>query len=251
MSVGVLQRLDRRGFLAAAAAAFAVGPGPSFGQTFIDDTPMASQGYERPHVAGSMASTLTPLSEPVQLAPMQAEPVQQQHADWRQFLLAGERTLTMRRDGGAVRHVRYCLADGTVDRDGYAMACHLLRDVEANKLFPMDPRLLDVLCGLQRWAEYHGRKATLQLLSGFRTAGTNAALEGAAMNSMHLHGRAADIVFEGMNSTQLGAMVKAFNSQGGTGIYVNRGFVHVDTGAARSWVSTAPSTRASKKKGKK
>jgi len=148
----------------------------------------------------------------------------------------------MRRDGAAQR-VRYCTADGQLDREGYGIACLLLRDVQAGRLCPIDPRLLDILCGLERWAEYNGRSSVIQLLSGFRTLATNRATEGAAMNSMHLYGRAADIVFEGMQSGLLGAMVRTFNDQGGTGIYLNRGFVHVDTGAARSWVSMARSKR--------
>jgi len=139
--------------------------------------------------------------------------------------------------------VRYCTADGHLDREGYGIACLLLRDVRAGKMCPIDPRLLDILCGLQRWAEYNDRSAVIQLLSGFRTLATSSSTEGAAMNSMHLYGRAADIVFEGMPSGLLGAMVRSFNDQGGTGIYLNRGFVHVDTGAARSWVSTERSKR--------
>ena len=59
------------------------------------------------------------------------------------------------------------------------------------------PRLLDILCGLQRWGEFNGRSSTILLTSGFRTAATNGATEGAALNSMHMYGRAADIVLEG------------------------------------------------------
>jgi uncharacterized protein YcbK (DUF882 family) len=56
---------------------------------------------------------------------------------------------------------------------------------------------------------------------------------------MHLYGKAADIVIEGVSSAAMGAMARQFNVNGGTGIYVNRGFVHVDSGAARTWTSRA------------
>lgn len=238
MGVGLLQRLDRRGFLAAAAAAVAASSGRAFGQTLIQDTPSSDVGFARGEGRAGVANAPA--------GPLYQAPVQQvmtaERLDWRKYLIAGERSILMRRDGQA-RRVRYCTADGQLDREGYGVACWLLRDVRAGKLYPIDPQLLDILCGLQRWAEYNGRSAVIQLLSGFRTMATNGSTEGAAMNSMHLYGRAADIVFEGMPSALLGAMVRSFNDQGGTGIYLSQGFVHVDTGAARSWVSTARSHR--------
>lgn len=242
MGLDVLQRLDRRSFLAAAAAAVAASAGPAFGQTLIQDTPSSDVGFVRDQGATSTsAGAMQPAHQPTPQAPMNhVQSVGQ--LDWRKYLISGERSILMRRDGAAQR-VRYCTADGQLDREGYGIACLLLRDVRAGKMFPIDPRLLDILCGLQRWAEFNGRSAVIQLLSGFRTLATNGSTEGAAKNSMHLYGRAADIVFEGMPSGLLGAMVRSFNDQGGTGIYLNRGFVHVDTGAARSWVSTERSKR--------
>jgi uncharacterized protein YcbK (DUF882 family) len=231
VGIDVVQRLDRRGFLAAAATVLAASAGPTFGQTLIQGTPRSDTGFTPP----------TAILEPEQVVsrggvqPATAAPAQT--GDWRRLLLQGERVITMRRDGG-VERVRYCTEEGQLDRQGYAQACQLLRDVRAGKLFPMDPHLLDLLCGLQRWAAYNGHSAVIQLLSGFRSQETNANTEGAALNSMHLYGRAADIVLEGFSSALLGAMVREFNVQGGNGIYLNRGFVHVDTGAARSWVST-------------
>lgn len=252
MGDSALHQLDRRGFLAATACAFTASAGSAIGQTLIEDTPTAGVGFQR-QFATVQAPALA--SEPARaMASSQAtdSPTNDvggqgssgaPQVDWRSLLLAGERSLLLRRDGGPAQRVRYCNSDGMMDRNGYAAACHVLRDVRANKLFPMDPHLLDILCGLQRWAEFHGRATTVNVLSGFRTVATNASLEGAAQKSMHLVGRAADIVLEGLPSSVLGAMVKAFNVQGGTGIYVNRGFVHVDTGARRTWVSKAASKR--------
>lgn len=163
-----------------------------------------------------------------------------EEGDWRAYLLQGERSILMRR-GGAAQTVRYCTKDGLLDMAGYQEACMLLRDVKAGKMMAMDPRLLDVLCGMQRWMDYNGRSSVIEITSGFRTLATNGASEGAAKNSMHLVGKAADIVIPGVSSAVLGAMAKQFNGAGGVGIYLNRGFVHVDTGAARIWISSARS----------
>lgn len=248
MRADTVQRLDRRKLLLTAATLIAGGAGPAFGQTFIHETPAFDVGVARvPETERGNFSSGQGGSRPQATAsgpPTTAsQPTLSMQTDWRSYLLSGERSVLMGRDGGLARRVRYAYADGTMDRDGYAQACFLLRDVRAGKLYPMDPRLLDLLCGLQRWAEYNGKSAVIQALSGFRTTATNASLEGAARNSMHLQGRAADFVFEGISSGVQGAMVKAFNVQGGTGVYLNRGFVHADTGSARSWVSTTRSRR--------
>lgn len=164
--------------------------------------------------------------------------------DWKKVLLAGERTLVLRRDG-PVTPVRYCNRDGSLDRDGYLAACYLLRDVRAGRMVQIDPQLLDVLCGIQRWMEFNGRSSTIEITSGYRTVKTNDSAEGSGRHSMHLYGKAADIVVPGAPSTLIGAMVRRFNREGGTGIYLGKGFVHVDTGSSRTWVmpGPAPATR--------
>ncbi len=179
------------------------------------------------------------------------EPLAQRDAvDWRDVLLAGDRSILMRRDGPAVR-VRYGNSDGSLDRDGYFAACHLLRDVRAQRTVQIDPELLDVLCGIQRWMEFNGNLPTIEITSGFRTLKTNDSSEGAARQSMHLYGKAADIIVPGASSSMIGSMVRRFNDEGGTGIYPGRQFVHIDTGAARTWVSRigpAPKLRRRRRK---
>lgn len=184
------------------------------------------------------ARTLTPS--------LVADPLPRQEAiDWRDVLLAGERSILMRRDGPAVR-VRYGNSDGSLDRDGYFAACHLLRDVRAQRTVQIDPELLDVLCGIQRWMEFNGTAPTIEITSGFRTVTTNDSAEGSVRHSMHLYGKAADIIVPGASSAMIGAMVRRFNDAGGTGIYPGRQFVHVDTGAPRTWVG--PSAASSPKR---
>ncbi|MEJ6002605.1 YcbK family protein [Paucibacter soli] len=239
--MGLIDRLDRRGFLGLAAVALAAST-QARAQTLIAGTPEFDSGYLRNSIAEAQARA-------DEEARAQATPADQQEAerwwqapvasqqDWRRALLSGERSITMRRDG-ALRRVRYCTQDGLLDREGYAQACMLLRDVQAGKLAAMDPGLLDLLCGMQRWAQHNGREANFEILSGFRSLQTNSATEGAALNSLHLYAKAADIRVEGISSSMLGAMAKQFNVAGGNGIYVNRGFVHVDTGRSRTWIST-------------
>ncbi len=179
---------------------------------------------------------------------MTVEPLSRSDAlDWRDVLLAGERSILMRRDGPATR-VRYGNRDGSLDRDGYIAACHMLRDVRAQKTVQIDPELLDVLCGIQRWMEFNGKVPTIEITSGFRTARTNGSAEGAARHSMHLYGKAADIIVPGASSAMIGAMVRRFNEEGGTGIYPGRQFVHVDTGAPRTWIIKPGSARRARRR---
>lgn len=170
------------------------------------------------------------------LGPILVQPLHRDDAlDWKQVLLAGERTITMRRDG-PITPVRYCNRDGTLDRDGYLAACYLLRDVRADRMVQIDPHLLDVLCGIQRWMEFNGKSSAIEITSGYRTVKTNDSAEGSGRHSMHLFGKAADIVVPGAPSRLIGDMVQRFNNEGGTGIYLGKGFVHVDTGSARTWI---------------
>jgi uncharacterized protein YcbK (DUF882 family) len=173
-------------------------------------------------------------------APVLVEPLNRREAlDWKQVLLAGERSLTLRRDGPTTK-VRYVRSDGSLDVNGYVVACYLLRDVRADQTVQIDPHLLDVLCGIQRWMDFNGKPATIDITSGFRTLKTNDSAEGSGRHSMHLYGRAADITVPGAPSRLIGDMVQRFNNEGGTGIYLGRGFVHVDTGSARTWVAGPP-----------
>jgi uncharacterized protein YcbK (DUF882 family) len=156
--------------------------------------------------------------------------------DWRNYLLRGERSILMRREG-ALRKVRYCTADGHLDTDGYRVACHMLRDVRADKMVAIDPSLLDILCGIEKWMAYYGYEAIYEITSGYRSPQTNLNTEGAAKNSMHLYGKAADVVISGATTSMVGEMARQFNRTGGNGIYLSKKFVHVDTGPQRTWVS--------------
>lgn len=155
-------------------------------------------------------------------------------ADWRKLLLQGARGILARRDGLA-EMVPYLNQDNTINPKGYTRLCYMLRDVKAERMVTIDLDLLDVLCGIQRWAAYNGVSTVINITSGFRSDETNHATEGAAKNSLHRLGRATDFYIPGMSANKLGAMAKIFNDGGGVGLYLSRGFVHVDSGPARTW----------------
>lgn len=98
----------------------------------------------------------------------------------------------------------------------------------------MHPRLLDLLCAMQAWVGHYGFRGPIHILSGYRSKRTNDNTEGAARNSMHLYGRAADIRFPGLPVSYLGRLAQHY-AAGGVGFYVSSNFVHVDTGNIRTW----------------
>lgn len=150
-------------------------------------------------------------------------------------LLVERRTVWLVR-GGEETRATYWSAEHGYDRDQYLQLCWALRDVQADRVFAMDHGLLDVLAGLQVWLAQGGIKEPLQVHSGYRTRTTNQQLEGAALNSRHLLGQAADITVSGVSNVKLAGMASVLG-RGGTGFYPGRNFVHVDTGDERIWIS--------------
>lgn len=225
--------VDRRGALARVAAALVTPWAPAaVSQTLIGGS--ADQG-----TGPSRFSDLVPAVAPAHIDAAArasiAEARATVQADWRGRLLQGDRVLTIARDG-RVEQIRYAFADGTLDRDGYVRLCFLLRDVRANRLFPMDPAVLDRMCGIQRWGEFYGKASVYRVTSGYRTVHTNLHTEGAAQNGQHPLGKAVDGFLEGIPFSQSAAMAVEFNRQGGTGVYLAKNFFHVDSGPGRRWL---------------
>jgi uncharacterized protein YcbK (DUF882 family) len=154
--------------------------------------------------------------------------------DWRARLLQGARSLWLVRGEAQVRST-YWTPESGYDGEAYKEICWLLRDVQANKTFAMSPRLLDVLCGLQNWLAFNGVRQPILVNSGYRTFATNWNTEGSALNSRHVLGKAVDITVPGVTLARLAGMASVFG-QGGVGMYLNKGFVHVDTGEERVWI---------------
>lgn len=112
---------------------------------------------------------------------------------------------------------------------------YVLRDFRTQEIFPMDPRVVDILSLVQ--AKTPGERS-LEVLSGYRSPKTNAMLRrsstGVAKNSLHMYGQAIDIRLPGYSTKKLRAVARSLRA-GGVGYYPSSNFVHVDTGEIRSW----------------
>ncbi len=69
-------------------------------------------------------------------------------------LLSDRRSLKLLR-GDEQLEATYWTAAGGYNRDEYLSICWLLRDAQADRVFPMNHGLLDVLCGVQTLAGAH------------------------------------------------------------------------------------------------
>ena len=157
-------------------------------------------------------------------------------------LLSNRRSLRLLR-GGEQLEATYWTVDAGYNRDEYLNICWMLRDLQADRVFPINHGLLDVLCGVQAWLVNIGVDAPLRIHSGYRTQKTNKLTEGAALDSRHIVGRAADISVTGVSNVKLAGMASLLG-RGGTGLYPGRNFVHVDTGDERIWIDRPRKKRA-------
>ena len=156
-------------------------------------------------------------------------------------LLSNRRQLHLVRGEERVQ-ATYWSVDKGYDRDQYLNICWVMRDIRGDQVFPINHQLLDVLCGLQTWLARIGVEAPLRIHSGYRSPKTNQKTEGAALNSRHIVGRAADVSVQGVSNVRLAGMASVLG-RGGTGLYPGRNFVHVDTGYERIWIGK-PSPKA-------
>lgn len=106
----------------------------------------------------------------------------------------------------------------------------------------LDPRVRVMIMRLQEKAKAEGIiKSHLILNSGFRSQQYNEAIRkrggGAAKNSQHLSGNAADLTWPGFKPTgeKFELFVKLAKEVGFKGFGFYNSFVHVDIGPARSW----------------
>lgn len=112
---------------------------------------------------------------------------------------------------------------------------YVLRDFRTEEVFPMDPRVVDILSLLHKKIN---ATEPFEILSGYRSPKTNAMLRevsaGVARNSFHMYGQAIDIRVPGKETFMVKKAAMAMKA-GGVGYYPHSNFVHVDTGAVRSW----------------
>ncbi|MGB0719264.1 MAG: YcbK family protein [Bdellovibrionales bacterium] len=112
---------------------------------------------------------------------------------------------------------------------------YVLRDFRTGEVFPMDPRVLDILSAIERKT---GKPQNFEILSGYRSPKTNANLRqvstGVAKNSFHMYGQALDITSRDISTGNLRNVARSLRA-GGVGYYPRSSFVHIDTGAVRTW----------------
>lgn len=134
-------------------------------------------------------------------------------------------------------------ADGSYFPEELARVNYIMRDFRANEIKPIDRNLLDLLVRLHQKL---GTSQPFQIISGYRSAKTNAMLhansEGVAVHSLHIDGKAIDIHVEGRSLETLRAAALSLQA-GGVGYYPTTGFVHCDTGRVRWWGGPPPQTR--------
>lgn len=123
----------------------------------------------------------------------------------------------------------------TYNPKALAQINQFLRDYQTGQTHPIDPRLLDILWGIQGEM---GRKGVYEVISGFRSPKTNGKLRrtssGVAGHSLHMKGQAIDVRFSGGDTDQIQQCALEMRS-GGVGYYAKADFVHLDTGEFRTW----------------
>ena len=113
----------------------------------------------------------------------------------------------------------------------------VLRDHRSGQSHEIDVRLFDQLHDLALAAHCDAR---YEIISGYRSPESNAKMSarpgsGVAKKSLHMQGRALDVRLKGCPCSDLRDLALAAK-QGGVGYYQRSDFVHIDTGAFRSWV---------------
>jgi len=111
----------------------------------------------------------------------------------------------------------------------------LLRDFRSGEQHAIDPKLMDYLVDV---AEKIGVPPAFAVISGYRSPETNERLHerssGVSQHSLHMQGRAIDVRMSGVGSQDLAARAEDLQ-RGGVGFYRGSDFVHLDTGAFRTW----------------
>jgi uncharacterized protein YcbK (DUF882 family) len=125
--------------------------------------------------------------------------------------------------------------EGAYVPDALAAIQVLLRDYRNGEQHPIDPPLLDYLHDV---AQRLGVDPVFHVISGYRSPQTNALLRErsseVARHSLHLEGRAIDVRLAGIDCAELADRALGL-SRGGVGYYRKSDFVHLDTGAFRTW----------------
>lgn len=122
------------------------------------------------------------------------------------------------------------------DPQGLKKIAHIMRSRGDGGQMQMDTRLIEILDNIQD----HFGAETIEIISGYRSPAYNDFLRdngrGAARESLHKQGLAADIHIDEVCEARLHEYVKSLGL-GGAGLYPRYYFVHVDVGEPRTWSS--------------
>lgn len=125
--------------------------------------------------------------------------------------------------------------NGRYLRDALGKLDWVLRDLSAEEVTPMDPRLFDVMHTVAQKLESHEH---FQVISGYRAPERNAGMAArsrrVSLVSLHMSGMAADLRLPDRDSYGM-ARLAAEMQLGGVGLYRRDGFVHLDCGQPRRW----------------
>jgi uncharacterized protein YcbK (DUF882 family) len=130
--------------------------------------------------------------------------------------------------------IEYC-RDGAYVPQALSAIEVCLRDFRTGDRHAIDPVLMDYLHDVARAA---GVDPAFSVISGYRSPQTNSMLHerssGVAQHSLHMEGRAIDVRVTGIDCADLAARALDLK-RGGVGYYRASDFVHLDTGAFRTW----------------
>jgi uncharacterized protein YcbK (DUF882 family) len=125
--------------------------------------------------------------------------------------------------------------EGKYIKDAVSEVHHFMRDWRNNKTIGIDLRTIDIMAAAHNLMDV---TEPYMMLSGYRTAKTNAALRGnsrgVARNSLHIRGQAADLRLSSRSVSQMASAALSCNA-GGVGRYRRSNFVHMDCGPIRTW----------------
>jgi uncharacterized protein YcbK (DUF882 family) len=158
---------------------------------------------------------------------------------WPQSLLGATDTAARRialtnLHSGELLEIEY-FRDGSYAPEALAALEVLLRDFRNGEKHAIDPKLMDYLVDV---AAQIGAPPEFSVISGYRSPETNERLHehssGVSQRSLHMQGRAIDVRMSGVDCQDLAARAE-FLRRGGVGCYRGSNFVHLDTGAFRTW----------------
>jgi uncharacterized protein YcbK (DUF882 family) len=125
--------------------------------------------------------------------------------------------------------------DGSYVPEELAHISKFLRDYRNNKVYPVDPKLLDLL---HRVGDAVDARSGIEIICGYRSPETNEWLRqhssGVAEHSLHLKGQAIDMCVPGRSLKRVHEAALSLGL-GGVGYYPESDFIHVDTGRVRRW----------------